>query len=155
MRLHEQSLGTTSRPVAPRPDDQIRQQCHQKCHTAFLPSEEIQSLPRPQRTGQSSAIIYTLVVCCQLHDHDSLVYLRDAHTRLTALANQDNIAPPTPVRWHAPYPTGWNGVRYARSHGNVVTITTPHLRVCVRMSTTTTCQLCPRADTESHPYSPS
>ena len=49
--------------------------------------------------GQRSAIIYSIVVSCQRHDIDPLVYLRDVLTRLPTMTNQDDIAALTPAQW--------------------------------------------------------
>ena len=49
--------------------------------------------------GQRSAIIYSIVVSCQRHGIDPLVYLKDVLTRLPAMTNQDDIAALTPAKW--------------------------------------------------------
>lgn len=49
--------------------------------------------------GQRSAIIYSLVVSCQRHGKDPLVYLRDVLKRLPAMTNQDDLTPLTPSGW--------------------------------------------------------
>jgi transposase len=49
--------------------------------------------------GQRSAIIYSLVVSCQRHGKDPLVYLRDVLRRLPAMTNQDDLTPLTPAAW--------------------------------------------------------
>ena len=49
--------------------------------------------------GQRSAIIYSIVVSCQRHGIDPLVYVKDVLTRLPAMTNQDDIALLTPAKW--------------------------------------------------------
>ena len=49
--------------------------------------------------GQRSAIIYSIVVSCQRHGIDPLLYLRDVLQRLPAMTNQDDIDALTPAKW--------------------------------------------------------
>ena len=49
--------------------------------------------------GQRSAILYSLVVSCQRHGKDPLVYLRDVLRRLPSMTNQDDLTPLTPAAW--------------------------------------------------------
>jgi len=49
--------------------------------------------------GQRSAIIYSIVVSCQRHGLDPLVYVRDVLQRLPAMTNQDDIDALTPAKW--------------------------------------------------------
>ena len=58
-----------------------------------------QTLSATPDAGQRSAIIYSIVVSCQRHGIDPLVYLKDVRTRLPAMTNQDDIAALTPAKW--------------------------------------------------------
>jgi transposase len=49
--------------------------------------------------GQRTAIIYSIVVSCQRHGHDTHAYLRDILTRLPALTNQFDLDALTPLNW--------------------------------------------------------
>ena len=49
--------------------------------------------------GQRSAIIYSIVVSCQLHGKDPHAYMKDVLTRLPAMSNQDDLTPLLPVNW--------------------------------------------------------
>ena len=49
--------------------------------------------------GQRSAILYSLIVSCERHDKDPLVYLKDLLTRLPRMTNQDDLKPLLPVNW--------------------------------------------------------
>jgi len=49
--------------------------------------------------GQRSAILYSVLVSCQRHGKDPLLYLRDVLTRLPAMTNQDDLSPLTPRNW--------------------------------------------------------
>ncbi len=51
--------------------------------------------------GQSSAIIYSIVISCQRHRKDLLAYMRDVLTRLPQLTNQDDLDALTPSNWTA------------------------------------------------------
>ena len=51
--------------------------------------------------GQRSAIIYSIVVSCQRHGIDPLIYVKDVLTRLP-VTNQDDIAALTPAKWKPP-----------------------------------------------------
>ncbi len=55
--------------------------------------------------GQRSAIIYSLVVSCQRHGKDPLVYLRDVLGRLPAMSNQCDLTPLTPAAWQPAAPS--------------------------------------------------
>ena len=50
--------------------------------------------------GQRSAIIYSIVVSCQRHGIDPLLYVRDVLQRLPAMTNQDDIHALTPAKWN-------------------------------------------------------
>lgn len=52
--------------------------------------------------GQRSAIIYSLVISCQRHGHDPLVYLRDVLTRLPQRRPDADITDLLPVNWRPP-----------------------------------------------------
>jgi len=52
--------------------------------------------------GQRSAIIYSLVVSCQRHGHDPLVYLRDVLTRLPQRRADAHISDLLPANWKTP-----------------------------------------------------
>jgi transposase len=49
--------------------------------------------------GQRSAILYSLIVSCQRHGKDPLVYLRDVLTRLPAMTTRHDLAPLLPRNW--------------------------------------------------------
>jgi transposase len=49
--------------------------------------------------GQRSAILYSLIVSCERHGKDPLVYLKDILTRLPRMTNQDSLRPLLPVNW--------------------------------------------------------
>ena len=49
--------------------------------------------------GQRSAIIYSIVVSCQRHGIDPLVYLRDVLARLPRMTTKDDLDQLTPARW--------------------------------------------------------
>lgn len=54
--------------------------------------------------GQRSAILYSLIVSCQRHGKDPLVYLRDVLTRLPRMTNRDDLTPLLPSNWTPPVP---------------------------------------------------
>lgn len=52
--------------------------------------------------GQRSAIIYSLVISCQRHGHDPLVYLRDVLNRLPQRRPDADITDLLPANWRPP-----------------------------------------------------
>ncbi len=52
--------------------------------------------------GKRSAIIYALVVSCQRHGKDPLVYPRDVLNCLPRMTNRDDLGALTPARWQPP-----------------------------------------------------
>ncbi|WED66567.1 IS66 family transposase [Synoicihabitans lomoniglobus] len=52
--------------------------------------------------GQRSAIIYSLVISCQRHGHDPLIYLRDVLTRLPQRQPGADITDLLPANWKPP-----------------------------------------------------
>jgi transposase len=74
-------------------ENAIRPSCLGKKNWLFIGHPE---------AGQRSAILYSIIVSCQRHGKDPLVYLRDVLTRLPAMTNQDDLAALTPARWVPP-----------------------------------------------------
>jgi len=52
-----------------------------------------------ETTGQSAAIIYTLVECARRYGHNPEAYLADILERLPAMTNQDDLGALLPSRW--------------------------------------------------------
>jgi transposase len=52
--------------------------------------------------GQRSAILYSLIVSCQRHGKDPLVYLRDILTRLPRMTTRDDLTALLPSKWTPP-----------------------------------------------------
>lgn len=52
--------------------------------------------------GQSSAILYSVIVSCLRHGVEPPTYLRDVLARLPSMTNQDDFDPLLPSRWTAP-----------------------------------------------------
>jgi transposase len=52
-----------------------------------------------ETTGQSAAIIYTLVECARRYGHNPEAYLADILERLPAMTNRDDLGVLLPSRW--------------------------------------------------------
>jgi transposase len=49
--------------------------------------------------GKRTAILYSILLSCEIHGVDPAAYLRDVLTRLPAMTNQDDIRPLVPGHW--------------------------------------------------------
>ncbi|NBB80327.1 MAG: IS66 family transposase [Verrucomicrobia bacterium] len=49
--------------------------------------------------GQRSAIIYSIIVSCERHGIDPLVYMTDVLEKLPTMSNQDDLSPLLPSKW--------------------------------------------------------
>ncbi len=52
--------------------------------------------------GQRTAILYSILLSCEIHGIDPTRYMRDILTRLPAMTNQDDLTPLLPSRWQPP-----------------------------------------------------